>query len=323
MTPDTVVRLGDFEFQGFEVPPEIPFGGEQQLVIHKLPGGRRVVDAMGRDDSQLEWRGIITGPNAEDRARYLDGLRVRGDELVLTWSRLRYRVVIQSLELVFKRFYHVPYRICCVVIEDQTTPVTRVPSVSLDETFRGDLDKAKELGAEIDDSIITQGLDAIDEAISTVSDIATAAQDTIKAVLTPIVAVQQRVSTLIGTLSNTAKNITTLGGLFPNNPIAAQVTKFATASATYTQIPKLYALQSTLGRMDVSLSQAAGLGNAVRSIRTVGGDLFGIAQSVYGDATKWSGIASANGMDDPFFTDEKDLKVPENPADTGGVVGGV
>lgn len=322
MTPDTIVKLGDFEFTNFEVPREIPFGGEQQLVVHQLPGGRRVIDAMGRDDGQLEWSGFFTGPAAAERARYVDGLRVKGDALLLTWAAFRYLVVIQSFEAAYRRKNRVPYRICCVVVEDQTTPVTRVPSVNLNETFRADLDRAQALGEAIDDSIITQGLDAIDSAISTVSDIATAAQSTINAILTPIVAVQQRVNVLLGSLGNTAKNITTLGGLLPNNPIAAQVTKFSTTAATYTQTPRLYALQSTLGRMDVTLSQAAGLGNAVRSVRTVGGDLFSVAQKAYGDATKWAGIAAANDMDDPFFTDERELKVPENPGDTGGVVGG-
>lgn len=321
MTPDTVLTLGDFEFADFEIPPELRFGGEQMLVVHRLPGGARVVDAMGRDDAQIEWGGILFGPQAEDRARYLDGLRARAAELLLTWSSFQMRVVIQSLELVFRRYYHVDYRISLTVIEDLTTAITSVPGGSLQETFLGDLDSAKILGIDLNDNIITDGLDAIDSAISTVNDIAKAGQSVINAILTPIVTVQQRVKTLISSTTNTLRNITTLGGLLPNNPLAKQINKFSTQVAGYTDLPKLYQLQSTLGRMDVTLGQAAGFGDAVRSIRTVGGDLFGVAQQTYGDATKWAGIASANDLDDPFVEGDVDLRVPDSPPDTGGVVG--
>ena len=57
----TTVTLGGFAFQDFEVPERIPAGGEQMLAIHKLVGGRRVIDAMGRDDAALEWSGYFLG----------------------------------------------------------------------------------------------------------------------------------------------------------------------------------------------------------------------------------------------------------------------
>lgn len=323
MTPDTVLSLGDLDFVDFEVPPDLRFGGEQMLVVHRLPGGARVVDAMGADDAQIEFGGIFFGPDAEDRARYLDGLRARGAELLLTWSSFQKRVVIQNLELVFRRFYHIDYKICLTVIEDQTASLTSLPGGygSLHETFLGDLDVAKELGVDLDDSFITEGLDSIDSVISTVSDIAKEGQKVINSILTPIVAVQQRVKTLISSTTNTLRNITTLGGLLPNNPLAKQINKFSTQVSGYTDLPKLYQLQSTLGRMDVSLGQAVGFGDTVRSIRTVGGDLFDVAQKTYGDATKWAGIASANDLDDPFVEGDIDLKVPDSPPDSGGVVG--
>lgn len=46
-----ILTLGPVLFQDFEVPEKISVGGEHSLVVHKLVGRARVVDAMGRDDA--------------------------------------------------------------------------------------------------------------------------------------------------------------------------------------------------------------------------------------------------------------------------------
>ena len=48
-------------FQDFELPSGINFGGRQRLALHRLPGGSRVIDALGRDDAQISFAGIFTG----------------------------------------------------------------------------------------------------------------------------------------------------------------------------------------------------------------------------------------------------------------------
>ena len=45
------VILGPIALQGFEVPESITIGGAQRLAIHRLPGGARVIDALGPDDA--------------------------------------------------------------------------------------------------------------------------------------------------------------------------------------------------------------------------------------------------------------------------------
>ena len=47
--PDTQVILGGIVFQDFKIPERINFGGAQRLVVHKLVGGNRTVDALGSD----------------------------------------------------------------------------------------------------------------------------------------------------------------------------------------------------------------------------------------------------------------------------------
>jgi hypothetical protein len=59
MTPNTTLTLGDFTFARYEIPERIPFGGDQQLNVHKLVGGVRVIDALGADPMPIEWSGFF------------------------------------------------------------------------------------------------------------------------------------------------------------------------------------------------------------------------------------------------------------------------
>jgi hypothetical protein len=41
------LTLGGVVFADFEIPDSISSGGEQMLTVHKLPGGNRIIDALG------------------------------------------------------------------------------------------------------------------------------------------------------------------------------------------------------------------------------------------------------------------------------------
>ena len=114
----SVLRLGPLDFNGFELPSRIGFGGSQQLAVHKLIGGSRVVDALGRDDASLEWSGVLTGSDAADRARTFDALRVAGELQTLTWDAFCYSVVIAKLHMDFRNPWWIPYKISCTVQRD-------------------------------------------------------------------------------------------------------------------------------------------------------------------------------------------------------------
>ena len=79
----TSLSLGDVLFADLEVPDHITFGGEQALTVHKLVGGTRIIDAMGRDDMPLEWSGWFMGAEALSRARYLETQRIAGTAVPL------------------------------------------------------------------------------------------------------------------------------------------------------------------------------------------------------------------------------------------------
>jgi hypothetical protein len=126
-----VLLLGSVSFQNFELPGHIGFGGTQRLAVHVLPGGARVIDAMGRDDAEIAWRGTFSGPDAADRARLLDAMRVSGAVQSLAWDAFCYLVVISSFEANYERASWVPYRISCTVVADQAqSSATSVVSLS-------------------------------------------------------------------------------------------------------------------------------------------------------------------------------------------------
>jgi hypothetical protein len=107
--------LGSVVLDGFEVSGAIRFGGRQALTVHRLPGGGRVIDAMGPDDADIVWCGILSGGNAADRARLLDGLRRNGSTVTLAWDSFLVAVVVADLLLDFANPWWIPYRIRCVV----------------------------------------------------------------------------------------------------------------------------------------------------------------------------------------------------------------
>jgi len=318
MRPDTYLILGDLNFSRFEVPEHIQYGGDQALAVHELVGGKRIVDAMGRQDKPLEWSGMFIGENASDRARYLNYLRIAGKPLNLTWAEYAYSVVIKSANLDYRRAYEIPYSISCTVVEDLTLPVTTSPPASVDSAISDDMTTANALGALIGDGPLSAALGTLNSAIGAVSSFANAAQSTINSVLGPVLAVQSRVATLIASTGNTIANISTVGGVLPNTPIATTASNLNAQIAGYTQLPLLLNLQAATGRIGANLGAISTSG---KSVTSAGGNLFDIASKEYGDPTAWTTIARANNLTDPALTGVQTIIIPPTPDGSGGVYG--
>lgn len=92
------VMLGGFLLQGHEVPNRITVGGAQALAVHKLPGGGRIIDAMGADDGSIAWRAVFVGPDAAQRARVLDVMRKMGAPVTLSFGDYAFTIIIAHYE---------------------------------------------------------------------------------------------------------------------------------------------------------------------------------------------------------------------------------
>ncbi len=135
------LTLGDLTFDSsystFDLPDKITWGGAQRLGIHQLPGGVRIVDAMGADDMDLSWSGMFFGPSAVEKGQQLDRMRRKGAPVTLSWDSFSYSVVVEKFEGDFERHYQVPYRVSCKVIDDLTNPAT-APSFSTNDYVNAD-----------------------------------------------------------------------------------------------------------------------------------------------------------------------------------------
>src|SRR6266436_2885584 len=108
--------LGGFTFTDYAIPEMVPQGGDHHLVVHKLIGGNRVVDAMGPDDADISWSGRFQGPAATGQAMALDQLRKAGAQLPLVVDSQFYTVAIRKFEWDYQRPYQILYKITCVVV---------------------------------------------------------------------------------------------------------------------------------------------------------------------------------------------------------------
>ncbi len=136
---DFSLTLGPVAFAGFELPSSITLGGRQRLAIHRLPGGVRIIDAMGPDPADIGWSGIFSGPDAADRARLLDTMRAAGSSLVLSWDAFLYTVIVESFSADYRSPWWIPYRLSCAVLQDEVALVTSAvtalaPSLTADLT---------------------------------------------------------------------------------------------------------------------------------------------------------------------------------------------
>lgn len=317
MTPDTIVQIGDFEFTRFEVPEHIPFGGEQRLVVHKKVGGKRSIQAMGFDPKPIEFSGLFFGETALERALYLKTLAESGQTVQVFWSELYYLAVIKSFEADFERFYQLPYRISLEVLEDLTTAVNEIADANVDDMINDDNQAADDLADEVDDDELSSLMSTLDDAIAAVSDFAKAAQSTINSVLQPLNAVRSRVQVLISSVNNTLANVTTLGGILPNNPISQNVSRMLGQVNAATRLPMLLQMDSVLGRMGRNLGT---INSGTKSVTKAGGNLYRVAADEYGDAMGWTAIANANGTTDPVLTGVNEVVIPPYNQNTGGVL---
>lgn len=124
--------IGNLVLQGHEVPGRISIGGAQAVTMHKMPGGGRIIDAMGADSGAISWRGIFTGPNAAQRARILDIMRKAGAACVLSFGDYTFNVIIVHFEYDYQdRGAVVTYRLKSEIVPDPTSLATGAAGLDL------------------------------------------------------------------------------------------------------------------------------------------------------------------------------------------------
>jgi hypothetical protein len=249
-----VLTLGPLLFTDFEVPESINVGGKQILVVHKLIGGSRVIQAMGRDDDDIKWSGRFRGSAAEIRTRLADFLRVQGQPLVLAWSSFRYLVMVE-FKADFHQQYEIPYSISCTVVSDLTNPVLTAV-LGVDAAISSDLNQAIQVGAQLNVPGITSAISGISTATAAVETFQGAATTDVSAAMSAVglaqtaIAGQTDIQNAVVAASGNVAGV--VAGLDPAT-IASNLTSQASA---FSQLGQLYQLKALVGRMGVNISNA-------------------------------------------------------------------
>jgi hypothetical protein len=124
------IQLGSFDLQDFEIPQSVRFGGRHRVAIHALAGGRRIVERLGPDDDDVQFRGTFSGPAAETRARAFDNLRVSGEIVWLTWESFRRQVIVKRFTADYRSPWWISYQISCLVVRQNRVALTGGASVA-------------------------------------------------------------------------------------------------------------------------------------------------------------------------------------------------
>lgn len=243
--PDIALILGPILFRDFEVPSTINFGGRQRLVVHRLPGGERVIDALGQDDAQISFAGIFTGPDATMRARELDELRIAGVVLPLTWDVFFYNVIIHDLYLDYRNGCWIPFRAVCTVLQDEAAmplPLT----VSLASSVAQDIAAASEYAAAggVDMSPLSAAL--------AMPDATTRGSGSFASMQSNIIWMQSTLGAEIATASSVVACADLTGGASASDGAAALLA----ATDSTGQLSSLVTANSYLGRLSANLVSA-------------------------------------------------------------------
>ncbi len=309
---DVSLILGVIEFLDYEVPHSINFGGAQALSVKKLVGGKRIIDAMGRDDDDISWSGLFFGENAALRAQLLDTERVLGSELPLTFYYFNYLVVIKEFKCDFQRFYQIPYSITVAVVQDLNKPFESLSPTNYNDAINNDLNTSNRLSAASANPILITDMANVTSAITAIPSMMAATPTQISAVLATIGQTQQDLSVSIIALNTL---------IFPDGIHVNPSLTNDEISLDLNQLSDLYQMQFVLARMSENI-QLINSGTSGTVLMVNGANLFQLAAKYYNDATKWTVIAQANNIFDPEVLPGiiTTLIIPKSGQNTGGLI---
>jgi hypothetical protein len=244
---DITLILGPVAFQDFEATAGIRFGGEQHLAVHKLPGGGRVIDVLGRDDAEIVLSGTFSGEDATLRARSLDELRVLGGVLPLTWDVYFYSVVIRDFAVDYRNPYWVPYRLCCTVLRDEAGAVIDT-ALSLGSSLLADVGAA-----------IGQGLAGLDlsstQASIAVPGVTTLGTPAYNGAVTALGSAQTQIGTGLSAAGSDLNGASALIGSTSDPVVGAGALQSATMAAG--RLGNLASARGYIGRAAVNIAGAS------------------------------------------------------------------
>jgi hypothetical protein len=196
---DTLITLGTFVFRNLEIPQFINFGGQQMIAQHDLIGGNRVIDSLGKSDTDISWSGLITGNDSLTRAQQLNQMRVLGRALQFSWFNLTYTVIILNIILKTERFYQIAFDISLKVLVDGTNPNSTINTTGFNEAITSDMQTLQNLANNSGDPNVITAITNLATAVQAVPTFNGATSTTTALVTTAITNAQSVTNASIAT----------------------------------------------------------------------------------------------------------------------------
>jgi len=147
--PTDLLILGGIVFDDFSTPERMMGGGNQAMVVHKLPGGSRVIDTLGPDEADVAWQGKFYGNTAYSVALALDAMRAAGQVVELTWGGQFRSVIVSRFIYEARRMpAYLEYHIVCTVTQNPalgSLAAISPDATSIDTLVGTDLNFAQDL----------------------------------------------------------------------------------------------------------------------------------------------------------------------------------
>lgn len=251
-----ILTLGPVLFTDLEVPEHINPNTKQNLVVHKLIGGARKIDAMGVDYEPIKWSGKFRGSAAEVRAKLMDYLAAQGKPLTLTWSIYKYTVLIDFFEADYNSPMEIPYSVTCTVVRDETSPLLTA-LLGLDAAIGSDLNNILQVGAALNVPGINTAIAGVSSATTGVQSFAGASTAVISAAQTAITGALAVVGSNITAGNTVVAASGSVAGATAGSSPASIASSLISQASSFSALGSLYQLQSSLGRMFTNVGSGA------------------------------------------------------------------
>lgn len=275
------LTLGGFTFSEseLEVPDELDdLGGTQRVAQRDFPGGIRTHQTFGYFPSPIRWRARFSAGEASNRAEQVKRILYAGQEVQLSWGERAWLGRLVRFSLASRHLWLFSYEV-------EFWPRLDISS-----------GQGETSGAPDPTLLMNLQLLALSSMLYTTDGV-------FFPFIAPTVAVP--VLALI-----TAVNIATLaaGGVVAAIDVAGQIAIQAAAAAVQVATAPLQALVDPIlasPAWDIA-SRAIVISNLVVAaqnpkwvVQAINPNLLSLSAQYYGDATLWSVIAAANGLNDP------------------------
>jgi hypothetical protein len=222
------IVLGQFQFDNFEIPSSVDYGGGQRVVHHDYPGGGRSASIMGRDDRNITWSGSLLSADAISRSQTLDQIRTSGQPQALSFGSNYFEVVVENLSLTFRQPNWIDYQISCWVLS--INPNTSKPSLL--QAVTDDIGSALGINLPSTLSAVTPALQAVQTAVQAVTSL-TGGSSAALSILGSVTSAQTIVNGLTQAANGQISSLTVaLGAVTGASAAAGKITSLTSAAWT-------------------------------------------------------------------------------------------